>query len=140
MISTTQARNGFYIEILPMALSSRTATTSALCNALLSIAAFHHLGRAAALPYKMRALSQLSHSVSASAKDSSPEDLNTQLGACLMLCMYSVRILRRKTILRLTWYRFSIWRRAISTYTSKVPRKFYVTRVYNCCRSLPRTF
>ncbi|KAH6962350.1 fungal-specific transcription factor domain-containing protein [Ilyonectria sp. MPI-CAGE-AT-0026] len=88
MVSTTQARNGFSTEILPMALSREDACSSALCNALLAISAFHHLGREAALPYKLSALRRLSNSLS--VRLSSPDAIDAELAACMMLCMYSV--------------------------------------------------
>ena len=90
MISTTQARNGFCTEILPMALSDQGAPAAALCSALLSISAFHHLGREAALPYKRDALQRLSHSLSTDQSRLLGRDVDTQLAACLMLSMGSV--------------------------------------------------
>ncbi|KAH6884386.1 fungal-specific transcription factor domain-containing protein [Thelonectria olida] len=89
MISTTQARNGFCTEILPMALFSQAASASALRNPLLSISAFRHLSRAATLPYKMNALRQLSDSVTASRCRPS-EDVDAQLAACMMMSMQGV--------------------------------------------------
>lgn len=71
-----------------MALSSKDASSLALCDAMLAISAFHHLGREAALPYKLSALRRLSNSLS--VRLSSPDAIDAELAACMMLCMYSV--------------------------------------------------
>lgn len=73
-----------------MALSSQAASASALSNALLAISAFHHLGRDAAMPYKLKALRQLSDSVSVADCRETGVNMDSELAACLMLCMHSV--------------------------------------------------
>ncbi|KAF7544891.1 hypothetical protein G7Z17_g9601 [Cylindrodendrum hubeiense] len=55
MISTTHTRNGFHHDLLPMALTRSDAASSALCNAMLAVSAYHSCGALAALPYKTNA-------------------------------------------------------------------------------------
>ncbi|CAG9984370.1 unnamed protein product [Clonostachys byssicola] len=90
MVSTTSARNGFSHEILPMALSCRDASTSALSNAMLAISAYHHLGPESAAQYKSDAVSRLSESFSGQDSLTYSHLSDVQLAACLMLAMYSV--------------------------------------------------
>ncbi|KAH7140025.1 fungal-specific transcription factor domain-containing protein [Dactylonectria estremocensis] len=90
MVSTTRANNGFCTEILPMALSCQSPPAMALCSAMLAIAAYHHLGAKAAMPYKTNALRWLSESLVVTRADSGGEVSEAQLAACMMLCMYSV--------------------------------------------------
>ncbi|KAJ3525201.1 hypothetical protein NM208_g11740 [Fusarium decemcellulare] len=95
MVSTTRSRNGFSTELLPQALSSRSASASALFNAMLSISAFHRFGSKAALVYKSNAVRFLFKAIrerltSSSLTRRSSRDAETQLAACMMLCMYSV--------------------------------------------------
>ncbi|KAH7171466.1 fungal-specific transcription factor domain-containing protein [Dactylonectria macrodidyma] len=85
MISTTHTRNGFHHDILPMALASSDPASSALCNAMLAISAYHSSGALAALPYKTSAVSNLSK-----ALVSSSGATEIQMAASMMLCVYNV--------------------------------------------------
>ena len=59
---------------------------------MLAISAYHRFGSEAALPYKINALRILSESLAAGSTqiNHSAETMETQLAACMMLCMYSV--------------------------------------------------
>ncbi|KAH7163547.1 fungal-specific transcription factor domain-containing protein [Dactylonectria estremocensis] len=85
MISTTHTRNGFHHDLIPMALGSSDPASSALCNAMLAISAYHSSGTLAALPYKTSAVSHLSQ-----ALISSSGATETQMAASMMLCVYNV--------------------------------------------------
>jgi hypothetical protein len=88
MISTLQAQNGFRGELLPMALSRSDMSASALCNAIMAVAAFHNWGGTrAALPYKARAMTFLKESIQA---NNSLHVTETQAAASMMLCVYNV--------------------------------------------------
>lgn len=86
MISTVESNNGFRGELLPMALSGSSFAAKGLFNAILALSAFHRHGPGAALPYKTCALQLLSHSLQ---KESTP-DIQPQLAASMMLCVYNV--------------------------------------------------
>ncbi|KAI8657158.1 Transcriptional regulatory protein moc3 [Fusarium keratoplasticum] len=90
MVSTTRARNSFTTEILPRALSNKSLSATALCNATLAISAFHLFSSEAALLYKSKAVWHLSKSLSSATSLALPEATETQLAACMMLFMYSV--------------------------------------------------
>ncbi|KAF7562607.1 hypothetical protein G7046_g1511 [Stylonectria norvegica] len=91
MVSTVNSRNGFRLELLPIALSasSTSACTSGLLNAILAVAAFHWHGSEAALPYKSKAIRHLSDSLSKESADDSVT-IDIQLATSMMLCVYSV--------------------------------------------------
>lgn len=93
MISTTQVKNGFRRELLPMALSRPDAASSALAQAMMAVAAFHRSGSQAALPYKAKAIRHLHHSFLTFENQYSAAVTETQVAASLMLCVYSVRTL-----------------------------------------------
>jgi hypothetical protein len=96
MISTTHTQNGFRHDLLPMALAtSPDPAASALCNAMLAVAAHHIHGSASALPYKARAVSHLSRALGA-AGSSLEQDSEIQMAASMMLCVYSVRSSSRR--------------------------------------------
>ncbi|KAI0134653.1 fungal-specific transcription factor domain-containing protein [Xylariales sp. AK1849] len=86
MISTIDINNGFRDDILPMALGTYTSASDGLCNAMLSLAAFHLWGTEEALPYKAKALRSLSSSLSSEFVDIT----ETQLATSMMLCVYNV--------------------------------------------------
>lgn len=90
MCSTTRTRNGFQYEMLPIALNSQDTSSRALCNAMLAISAYHYLGSAAALPYKVNTMRALSMSLTATSTGHPAEIMEAQLAACMMLSMYSV--------------------------------------------------
>ncbi|KAF4967573.1 hypothetical protein FSARC_4870 [Fusarium sarcochroum] len=92
MVSTTRSRNGFSIELLPHVLSNQSASALSLCNAMLAIAAFHRSGPKAALRYKSNSTRYLiqSFDTSQGSQWSGNEVSETQIAACMMLCMYSV--------------------------------------------------
>ena len=93
MISTTNAQNGFRNDLLPMALATPPdPAASALCNAMLAVAAHHTLGSAAALPYQARAVSHLSRALGAGSEEAT----EIQMAASMMLCVYSVRLPTRR--------------------------------------------
>ncbi|ORX93487.1 fungal-specific transcription factor domain-domain-containing protein [Clohesyomyces aquaticus] len=77
--------NGFRLDLIPMALSSSDPTSKSLLEATLALSSFH-LGRPeVALRHKVRAIKSLSESI-----ETSTSAKLTQLGACMMLCVYSV--------------------------------------------------
>ena len=98
MCSTTRARNGFRYEMLPIALDSQDPSRAALCNAMLAISAYHHLGPHAAVPYKIDALHALSASLAVAPTQHSGATMEAQLAACMMLSMYSVRKSLTRTV------------------------------------------
>lgn len=89
MVSTVDSKNGFRLELLPMALSAASAATSGLLNAILALSAFHRYGAEAALPYKANALRSLSASLAQEAP-SNPATVDAQLATSMMLCVYNV--------------------------------------------------
>jgi hypothetical protein len=89
MISTLQADNGFRTELLPMALSGMDPSASALCNAMMAVAAVNHWGPEAALPFKARATRHLVHALSSEHSESA---IAVQAAASMMLCVYTVRL------------------------------------------------
>ena len=100
MISTIHTPNGFRSELLPMALSNRDQSASALCNAMLAVSACHHRGSEAALQYKSNAVRSLFDSLYLGGQypregpttiEARGEDIiDTQIAASMMLCVYSV--------------------------------------------------
>ena len=91
MISTVDISNGFREVLLPMALTSASAASDSLRNAMLAVSAFHRFGSQASLAYKSRALRALSTSLS-QGEGSTRATLETQLAASMMLCVYNVSI------------------------------------------------
>ena len=87
MISTVDVNNGFREELLPMALTSSTSAAKGLRNSMLALAALHLWGAREALPYKAKALSSLSSSLSTESLGIT----QTQLATSMMLCVYNVR-------------------------------------------------
>ncbi|CAM1511034.1 Fc.00g085470.m01.CDS01 [Cosmosporella sp. VM-42] len=85
MVSTLHTRNGFQTALLPMALTSTSAASSALCNAMLAVAAVHARDSAAALPFKRLALRKL-----AEALECGGGGTEVEVAASMMLCVYSV--------------------------------------------------
>ncbi|KAH8881329.1 hypothetical protein GQ53DRAFT_754479 [Thozetella sp. PMI_491] len=90
MISTIDARNGFRMELLPWALSQAGHSFAALRNAILAVAALHKFGPDAAMPFKSKALSSLAQSFAADEGTPGSGAAQAQLGASMMLCVYSV--------------------------------------------------
>ncbi|CRK34985.1 hypothetical protein BN1708_006608, partial [Verticillium longisporum] len=90
MCSTTRARNGFHDHIMPVVLSCRDGSATALCSSLLAISAYHHQGPGSALKYKISAIKGLHESLTASSSFGWNADAEAQLATTMMLCMYSV--------------------------------------------------
>lgn len=88
MISTIDANNGFRLELLPMALNGSSLAASGLRSAILALAAFHRYGPREALPYKTKALGDLSQSLH--KETSADGQIATQLAASMMMCVYNV--------------------------------------------------
>jgi hypothetical protein len=87
MITTIDdGTNGFRLDVIPMALSSSDAASRSLLQSTLALSSFH-LGRPEdALKHKVQALKSLSGSFLGTAYSRL-----TQIAACMMLTVYSVR-------------------------------------------------
>ena len=90
MCSTTRTRNGFHDQILPVVLSCRDTSTTALCNSMLAIAAHHRQEPGAALAYKIKAIKYLHESLAAPSGGVLVADAEARLATSMMLSMYSV--------------------------------------------------
>lgn len=122
MISTVEANNGFRRELLPMAMSKNSCATNGLYKAILALSAFHRHGAGAALPYKTCALRLLSHSLE--NESASEGEIEPQLAASMMLCVYNVSHLAARAAPpqgKLTRPRFSMRPRGTGIFTSTGP-------------------
>ncbi|KAF4962262.1 hypothetical protein FSARC_9651 [Fusarium sarcochroum] len=91
MISTTQVQNGFCRTLVPMALSSQCASAHALLNAMQAVSAIHHTSSiAAAAQFKLKAVHNLTKSLTIDQCSTVPEASEIQLAAAMMLCVYDV--------------------------------------------------
>lgn len=88
MISTIDANNGFRLQLLPMALNGSSLAACGLRSAILALSAFHRYGPKEALPYKTRALGQLSRSLK--TETAANGQIDAQLAASMMMCVYNV--------------------------------------------------
>ncbi|KAF4555214.1 Hypothetical protein D9617_3g022860 [Elsinoe fawcettii] len=88
MISTIDVETGFQRELLPMALSDFGVVSLSLQNAMMAVAAVHQGGTFLALPYKTKAIEQLSMSLQTEYPDAIT--MQIQFAASMMLCVYNV--------------------------------------------------